>query len=538
MTDFLKKSWLFEVVDRTSQEIEASFTLVIPPQGVRVREGHRVSTTKTFNNVIIDDYGADNLELTIRGISGTARVFPTFRTRGGTVSSASASQIASQLERSAPTTGYNQRDAFYTFRNEIMRYKDNYTDFGNKELRVYDLGDEEAYRCVLLDFTLDRSEDNPFRYPFVINLFVYYRLDSKQAAKAQPVVIGKDPTDVLSRVDSALSGLTNALQAFRDVNRSIHVAAMNARMLAARLATVATSTIAIMETPLDMAKHLFDLLQDVGWQLNRVRTRGAITLMRYSTSMELIQSMMRDTLALYGSLLSRGTRASRDDIKPVNLGASAASTVIDGMVSQPEVLRERFTYNTLREYTVKAGDTLQSIAADQMGDSNLWFYIASVNDIPSNIALEIGSTIYLPVLSDLSSSEPNVFILSEDPTRDPFGTDIRLAPNGDFAVSDGGDLATISGIENLKQAVNNILMTRAGSIIKQSAYGISAVLGMAGQDLAYSYLRMSISNALLQDPRITDVQNLFIDIRGDKLYISMDIIPVGVSNLVSVSVLL
>jgi len=80
--NFLSKSWLFEVVDSRTEKIEASFTLVIPPSSYSIKEPHRVNITKTFGNAFIDDYGPDNPQLVIKGISGTAHAFPTFTTEG------------------------------------------------------------------------------------------------------------------------------------------------------------------------------------------------------------------------------------------------------------------------------------------------------------------------------------------------------------------------------------------------------------------------------------------------------------------------
>ena len=178
--NYLSKSFLFEVVDTKTQKIDASFTLVLPPNAYTIREKHRVNITKTFGNAFIDDYGPDNLELTIKGISGTAHVFPTFRTKGNSSAEATFGAIG-ELGQSAATEGYTHKSAFYTFRDEIMRYKDKFVDtFYHKELRVFDLGDEQAYRCVLLEFLLERTADKQFHYPFTISLFVYQKMWSKE----------------------------------------------------------------------------------------------------------------------------------------------------------------------------------------------------------------------------------------------------------------------------------------------------------------------------------------------------------------------
>ncbi len=171
----LSKSWLFEVVNTETKMIDTSFTLILPPQSYTIREKHRVSITKTFGNAFIDDYGPDNLEITIKGISGTAHVFPTFRSKGavgsvpsnlGAIATAAApiTDLYGEIRESSGEM-HNAKSAFYTFRDDIMRYKDA-GDYDKKELRVYDLGDEQSYKCALLEFSVDRTSDKPFWYPF------------------------------------------------------------------------------------------------------------------------------------------------------------------------------------------------------------------------------------------------------------------------------------------------------------------------------------------------------------------------------------
>jgi nucleoid-associated protein YgaU len=47
-------------------------------------------------------------------------------------------------------------------------------------------------------------------------------------------------------------------------------------------------------------------------------------------------------------------------------------------------------------YTVKRGDTLSSIAADQLGDYRRWTEIADLNDIRDPRRVKVGQTLRLP----------------------------------------------------------------------------------------------------------------------------------------------
>ena len=162
---------MFNLVDTDTQQVKESFTLVIPPRKYKLEEGTRSKITKTFQRVVIDDYGPDNPELTISGYSGTSKAFPTFR----------APPLGND------NTEYGSAAAFYTFRNTIMhyRYQD---DYEKRQMHVYDLTDEQSYNCFLLKFSLDRSHETPFKYPYSIELFVINRLDDKVSIENSSVL--------------------------------------------------------------------------------------------------------------------------------------------------------------------------------------------------------------------------------------------------------------------------------------------------------------------------------------------------------------
>lgn len=65
---------------------------------------------------------------------------------------------------------------------------------------------------------------------------------------------------------------------------------------------------------------------------------------------------------------------------------------------------ERITgVGSVTSYTVKAGDTLSLIAAQQLGDANRWQEIADLNGIQDPRALRVGQVLQLPPLTTPSS---------------------------------------------------------------------------------------------------------------------------------------
>lgn len=537
----ISKSWLFEIVDRETLIVDESFTLILPPQSYTIREPQRVSITKTFGNAFVDDYGSDNIEITLKGISGTARVFPTFTRNGRQSRFPDTSNFSRDADRA--TFGLNGRDAFYQFRNNIMRYKDS-PDWGTKELRVYDLADEQGYKCVLLDFTLDRTSEKPLHYPFSISLFVYARLDNYRI-RLKPINISRDPATALSKVDAGISRLQALYQFSQDIVNAAAAVKNRAQELRSRLNRALTQISRILTSPLEFTKNLVDAVVTLSRIGHDAYLAGKMTLDQYLGFSELIRDSLNNGLGVYGYQIAEGWQRIRpitfDRDAGVNpeggetglTGGSGVSGVRGrGRSAAAQVSRdsEPETYNTsgVTSTTVGGEDTLQSIAQRELGDEELWPNIAAVNDgILSSDDLVPGQVLFIPIESDPTEDNPNAqFIFSENQSRDPYGSDIRLNENGDI-LFDGSDFSLVSGVPNVRQAINLRLNTEVGSLIKQSAFGITAQAGSAGSSMALGYLRMSIRSTIIQDPRVASVDDLQVNLRADVVQISMNIRMVG-----------
>jgi phage baseplate assembly protein W len=532
----LSKSWLFEVVDRKSERIIESFTLIMPPQSYSIKESQRVSITKTFGNAFVDDYGPDNLQITLKGISGTSHAFPTYRTRGPAKTFTDIGEAVSGASDMADNSfGYTGKTAFYEFRNTIMRYKDWAKGAYDKyELRVYDLADEQAYKCVLLEFSVDRTSDNPLRYPYSISLFVYERLDALRVLTRTDVPkISKNPIAALDEADSLLDKIQNL---YRDVMNVVNQAALlKARVLELRTRynKFVTQTTQGLTSPLDISKNLIDTAFSAIGVAYDTYHAGKYTLERYIGSVELFRSTLNQGLRLYGFQISSGWQTERNVQLEVDNGVNTKSNTVERNIDY-----QSYTYSGLNVYTVRGEDTLQSIASDQLGDENLWPYIASVNSgISSNNDLVAGEEIFIPVQIETDAeANKEQFILTEDITRDPYGTDIRLDQNGNIVIQENGDTALVSGLQNVEQAVDLILNTPSGSMIKQTAYGITAQAGIAGTDIAIKYLKIAIRAALVKDPRIASVTNMVVSLGSDVLNISMNINVVGIEESLPITI--
>lgn len=85
-------------------------------------------------------------------------------------------------------------------------------------------------------------------------------------------------------------------------------------------------------------------------------------------------------------------------------------------------------------YTVRAGDSLTSIARDQLGDANLWKQIASLNQLPSTL-IRAGQTLQLPAAPIGPVTITQNYTPGYDPLGQPFVPSVRSVPGIDSPAS-------------------------------------------------------------------------------------------------------
>jgi len=87
---------------------------------------------------------------------------------------------------------------------------------------------------------------------------------------------------------------------------------------------------------------------------------------------------------------------------------------------------------------------------------------------------------------------------------------VDLSHNGDFSNNEKGDIKTISGRDNLTQAIMNRLITTQGSIIHRPEYGVGLKLyqGVISSIDKQRELSLKIKEQLLQDTRIESIDSV------------------------------
>lgn len=179
---------------------------------------------------------------------------------------------------------------------------------------------------------------------------------------------------------------------------------------------------------------------------------------------------------------------------------------------------------------IKQGDTLQRIALRELGDATRWTDLIYINDL------------FPPYLTaDASAAGPHVKLYGQSlivpaseiegaGETDPalvFGRDVSLA-KGRLGAAANGDLETVAGESNLRQAYKNRLETGLRELAFHPDYGNGArdLLGHGGDLGNLTLAAAFVRSALTADPRTKSVDSSTATLAGDSITVEAQATPV------------
>jgi hypothetical protein len=191
-------------------------------------------------------------------------------------------------------------------------------------------------------------------------------------------------------------------------------------------------------------------------------------------------------------------------------------------------------------HIISQGETMQSIAQDELGDMTLWVTIAQFNNLkyPYIVAtvsdkladldhlVTVGDTIYIKVtddtqatliqsLSTISSYDKDALMalaLGKDLDILPLNRTLLTPGQGSeiFAMkSDGnGAVKTVGGVANLLQSLYIRVITPKGSYLGHPTYGsdVDLYIGKKNTEENATLLDLEIERTLRTDSRVTNVE--------------------------------
>ncbi len=192
-----------------------------------------------------------------------------------------------------------------------------------------------------------------------------------------------------------------------------------------------------------------------------------------------------------------------------------------------------------RQHIVSDGDTIQSIAQKQLGDMTRWVDIARFNNLrhpyivgtieekmmnPEHL-VTIGDTVLIKISADnqedlITSLRHATEYDQEEMYALALGKDLDIMPKPnvygevkneteplELKGNRKGDVATVRGVENLKQALFIRLMTPKGSYVGHPTFGseIHTYLGKKNNQETATLLSLEIERTIRTDRRVTGV---------------------------------
>ena len=169
------------------------------------------------------------------------------------------------------------------------------------------------------------------------------------------------------------------------------------------------------------------------------------------------------------------------------------------------------------------GESLQQLAARELGDAALWTTIAALNDLaPPYLSAtaaprvaRYGDTIMLP------DNRPDI-VAGKVSAEDVFKTDVKL--NAGFLQVSNGDIALVGGRDNLKQAITIRITTSRRELIFHPSYGcdISKLKGRRNDHINALLGKRHVRIALAADDRIAQVISANVDAVGDAMRVEVE----------------
>ena len=549
------------------------------PEAYTVNRQMRASITPVLGGLVAEERGLLWRDCMVRGTFGISprgtidtSIFPDAPPGG--------SPLLSAKGLSGP--GWTRRFV----KNYIEKYgelKQNPDTAADVTMIWHDMKTDEHWVIVPESFEIDRNIQRRHHYP--------YSFRFKAIADASAIPLPKAKANVFSKIKDVLHAVNKAGQlAVAAVQQgseivgevSYYVAAIDSIMdkvgdvtdaandfvnsvdhLTMQIArTFVTGTIDEMQSALDLMETIEELPMSVRANF-QMACDGLDGIAAQRAAFGTTYDQRTKAIASSESGAKRTASTTLDDAAEGDVPNTTAlfdTTVVrksDQDLIDAGVFDEGRTfekYTGFVPYTVKATDSLPSIAATQMGDGALWYDIAIVNDLkypyisvtgaPETVAP--GATISIPVIGGGSTAAVVGAEQGTEPGLDLLGTDLALEeipssqpgrPAVTLAIDKRTykDIQLISGVPNLEQAIQLRLWTQQGSMPLIPDYGLSRVIGVNATGAELQLLLLSLKSALLQDSRIQQVTAIRAEVDQDVVTFDIDVVPIGESTAQSVS---
>lgn len=532
-----QKSYLIEIVQKDSGALHRSYALSLPPESSSISVPQRVNVKKTFGGAFVDDYGVDLMPISIKGTTGNSQL--------------------KEIYRDGTTEYINGKNEAYLIMQDILQYKHHLVGYENYEMRLFDLSsvaeaitgtmlsetqslDANGWRVVLKDGKIDRSKDKPFFYNYELEFVALEPIGIKSPKKStayklsavERILSALDKIKELSaefkKVLAAYQSVVDKIKILQEVADTLlyqaRVFYQTAQGFVDTTASGVSSVFEVISFPAELTIDLQNAVLDMRDSFEGVFQsyyNGVTDLEARSEKIAELNRQIFD-IETWASVVrkeSKGAGAMPDvHIVPLSFpGATVARSASDSTVELGIGYMLTYGYRTI---TATSESRLDVIAKNEYGNADYADIIAKYNGINGDTDLYPGLSIKLPYLKYTAILRDSEIYSSG---QEVYGTDISLSSNGDLTLAEYNDFATISGIDNMVQAIDMRISEDDGSRIRIDAYGIKQSQG-SFDPFAFTVLLVSIRDTLIQDPRIQTARNFKLVQDGDVVKLAYDVV--------------
>lgn len=281
-----------------------------------------------------------------------------------------------------------------------------------------------------------------------------------------------------------------------------------------RLSNLSRTTSAIFDLPRETAFHILDVCDDA---------LSTVDLVQIVATNAEVQKAKRDARVAI-ELAKRNVM--------IGIGGTKRTYKSTNIESKPFALRSttKQEFSTLEgtivtPYVVKAGDTLSTIAYEELGDADFSQLIANINNMTNETVLSNGqpltpgAVILLPVNEPAGSFQiPSV--------EQAFGTDFLLKDDDLVIRGSQDDFVMTSGGRLIEQALSVRIQTRRGESIFPD-FGLLDLIGTKTVLETLGIISSDVTSQISSDPRISSLDRVEVFDGGDTYEVSCRAFAIG-----------
>ena len=504
--------------DKNGKNNWQEFRLQINPQELTQDEIFAIEVTPTFRGVVVEHHGQILKDITISGTTGKS---PKARD-GGVVPATGRPVLAS---------GHSGYEEFHELRSYIRAYVEakrvDKRDGGELRLVFKNFKDEEYLFVEPQKFTMKRSSEKSILYNYTIQLKAIGVANGPTKPSGDNYGIIGDVAAVLNKATTLINYASNTISAASGIVRRFEQDLVNTilgptnallaltRQVQSGQFTKLTATRKSVEAlRLEYDRVGNNVADGIGIDMTEYNAAAGRTSTLSGTPGR--QPTYSEFQALNGFQAGRRGLAvllSENKLFEEDAGAQNATVenIYEGKISIPRA-------TSVRSVQIDGSDTIQTLAARELGDPDRFREIALLNNLKAPYidsiggegVLTPGQNIFLPQQSSQQSTgvkrnkEFNITrLLSE--TEKALGVDIRLDRNNDLAVSNTNDLDLVAGIDNMSQAILVRLNLEPGSLKRHQSIGVGFNIGEKATSDRLSEMRRNIIASFGSDLRIDSV---------------------------------